>query len=60
MDEFAGTGGVVPTVAEVKKRRKTKRNINEQHLQSLTWLERLALWMTNHVGTMGFFIIIYA
>src|SRR5258708_8692046 len=34
-------------------------NVNERHRESLTKLERLAVWITDHVGTMGFFLIIF-
>jgi len=35
------------------------RNVNREHHESLTKLERLAVWITDHVGTMGFFLIIF-
>ena len=35
------------------------RNPNKEHKESLTRLERLAVWITTHVGTMGFFLIIF-
>lgn len=38
---------------------KGARNINIEHKESLTGLERLAMWITDHVGTMGFFLIIF-
>lgn len=50
----------LPTAEEIKTRRKPKRNINEQHEESLSLLERVAVWITDHVGTMGFFLIILA
>lgn len=34
-------------------------NVNKQHYASLTPLDRLAVWVTDHVGTMGFFLIIF-
>src|ERR1044072_8605024 len=46
----------------VKKGSKPKSNIpnvNIKHRESLTELERLALWITKHVGTMGFFLILF-
>ena len=43
---------------ELKKLRKPIINPNVVHKQNLTGLERLAVWITDHVGTMGFFIII--
>ena len=39
--------------------RKHIRNANTQQEESLSGLDRLALWITNHVGTMGFFLIIF-
>jgi len=39
--------------------RKPLRNANQDHAEHLTSLEKLALWITNHVGTMGFFLIIF-
>lgn len=40
--------------------RQSLRNVNLAHRQSLSRIERLALWITNHVGTMGFFGMILA
>jgi uncharacterized membrane protein len=34
------------------------RNVNIEHLAKLTQLERFALWITRHIGTMGFFIFV--
>jgi uncharacterized membrane protein len=48
------------TLAELNKLRKPLRNINAEHQKSLTTLERLAVWITDRVGTMGFFIIIFS
>lgn len=33
-------------------------NVNKEHEESLSRLERLALWITTHIGTMGFFLVI--
>lgn len=43
---------------EVKRRRKPARNVNVEHYQQLTPMERVALWITQRVGTMGFFLLI--
>ena len=43
---------------EFRKRRKPLRNINLEMQEKLTRLDRLAVWITTHVGTMGFFIVI--
>ena len=51
----------VLTHEELKKDKSHKplRNINVEHRKSLTRLERLAVWITDKVGSMGFFIIIF-
>jgi uncharacterized membrane protein len=36
------------------------RNVNVEHHQSLTRLEQFAVWITDHIGSMGFFILIVA
>jgi len=45
---------------ELKKLRKQIPNINVEHRKSLTYLDRIALWITERIGTMGFFFIIFA
>jgi len=47
-----------PSLEELKKLHKPVRNVNIEHRQHLSQLERLAVWITDHVGTMGFFLII--
>ncbi len=44
---------------ELKKLRKPIHNVNIKHKESLSALERFAVKVTDHVGTMGFFIIIF-
>jgi uncharacterized membrane protein len=44
---------------EIKKLRKPIHNVNVKHRESLTSLERFAVQVTDHVGSMGFFIIIF-
>lgn len=34
-------------------------NVNELHRKSLTPMDKLAIWVTEHVGTMGFFFLIF-
>ena len=46
------------TLHELKKLRKPVRNVNIEHKEKLSRLERFAIGITNHVGTMGFFLII--
>jgi len=49
------------THEELKKDKSHKaiRNVNEEHRKNLTRLEQLAVWITDKVGSMGFFIIIF-
>ncbi len=44
---------------ELKKLRTPIKNVNTEHKQHLSKLELLATWITDHVGTMGFFLIIF-
>lgn len=45
---------------ELKKLRKPIKNVNVEYREALSRLDRLALWITHHVGTMGFFIAIFS
>ena len=45
---------------ELKKMRTPIRNANIAYKESLTRLETFALWLTEHVGKFGFFLIIFA
>jgi uncharacterized membrane protein len=47
------------TLIELKAIRKPIRNANIELKQKLTSLDKLALWITKHVGTMGFFFVIF-
>ncbi len=47
------------SLEELKKLRLPMRNVNLEHKERLTRLERLAVWITEHVGSMGFFLIIF-
>ncbi|MEK7162969.1 MAG: DUF1003 domain-containing protein [Patescibacteria group bacterium] len=46
------------TLSELKKLRKPIKSVNIKHQESLTRIEKFAVWITDHIGTMGFFIII--
>src|SRR5712672_1546035 len=48
-----------PTLAEMRKHRTPIRRVNIEHRESLSPLERAALSITNRVGTMGFFLLIF-
>ncbi len=43
---------------ELKRLRTPVRNINIAHKERLSRLEQFAVWITDHIGTMGFFLII--
>ena len=47
------------SLEELRKMRNPIRNANILHNQKLSKMDKLALWITNHVGSMGFFIIIF-
>ncbi len=49
------------THEELKKEKLHKqiKNVNVQHKKSLSRLERFAVWITDKVGSMGFFIIVF-
>lgn len=49
----------IPSLDTVKKIGGPISNPNKRHKESLSKLERLAVWITDHVGTMGFFLIIF-
>ena len=35
------------------------KNVNVRHKESFTTLERFAVWITEHIGTMGFFALVF-
>ncbi|OGN19052.1 MAG: hypothetical protein A3I32_00405 [Candidatus Yanofskybacteria bacterium RIFCSPLOWO2_02_FULL_45_10] len=47
------------TVAELRAAHQRPRNVNAEHFERLTSLEKVAIYITEHVGTMGFFLIIF-
>ncbi len=47
-----------PSLAEVKRQRKPLRNVSHEVQARLSRLDRLAVWITTRVGTMGFFLTI--
>ncbi len=46
------------SIEEIKKLAKPIRNVNVEHKEKLSSLNRFAVWITNHIGTMGFFLLI--
>ena len=49
----------IKSVTEIKEERKPLANVNEKHRENLSAVNKLALWITVRVGSMGFFIIIF-
>ncbi len=47
------------SLAEFRKKLKPLRNVNKEAASKLKPLDKLAVWITNHVGTMGFFLLIF-
>lgn len=47
------------SLAELKKLRRPIRNVNVEHRENLSRLEKFAVWITEHIGTMGFFLLIF-
>jgi uncharacterized membrane protein len=48
-----------PSLDEIVRKRKPVRNINAEHEERLSSLERIGLWITQRVGTMGFCLVIF-
>jgi len=48
----------LPSLEEIKRLRKPVRDVNAEHEEALTGLEKFATFMSDHVGTPGFFLII--
>lgn len=46
------------SLQELRKITKPIRNVNIAYQESLKPLEKLATWITDHVGTMGFFFLV--
>ena len=46
-------------LSELRANRKPLRNVNKQHKDSLSPLDRIAMVITDKVGTMGFFLTIF-
>jgi len=47
------------TFAEIQQMIKPLRNINIERRAKLSKLDKVAVWITDHVGTMGFFLILF-
>jgi uncharacterized membrane protein len=49
----------VKSFDELHKTRPEITDVNKNHKESLSKLDKVAVWITNRVGTMGFFIAIF-
>jgi uncharacterized membrane protein len=49
----------LPSVDAVIKRRRPLRNVHAEALEKISGLDRVALWITVRVGSMGFFLVIF-
>lgn len=49
----------VPSFEELIRTSRPIRNVNSNHRDRLTRVNKLALWITEHVGSMGFFALIF-
>jgi uncharacterized membrane protein len=59
MSDAAATTFTPPvSLSEFKKRRKPLRSVNQVAAGELSALSRLACWITDRVGTMGFFLVV--
>jgi uncharacterized membrane protein len=50
----------LPGLAEWKRAQPAVRDVNKEILANLTGMERFAVFVTDHVGSMGFFLLILA
>jgi uncharacterized membrane protein len=61
MTESSAAPLAPPTsLAALRSRRKPFRNVHKEVLNKLSPLDKLAIWITERVGTIGFFLIIFA
>lgn len=45
-------------LSELKEQKNLIKNINIKHQENLTRIEKFAVWITDNIGTMGFFFIV--
>ena len=58
MQGFANEAANVPKLVDINARFAPSRNVNVELARSLSPSERLAVWVTDRVGSMGFFFAI--
>jgi uncharacterized membrane protein len=49
----------LPSLEEIRKSRQPIIDVNTQQKGNLSHVDRLAVWITDHIGSMGFFLIIF-
>jgi len=49
----------IPSLQDLRNMRKPLRNVSIEYRAQLKKLEKFALWVTERVGNMGFFIVIF-
>jgi uncharacterized membrane protein len=49
----------IKTLDEIKQNAVSVQNANDTYEEQLSFLEKIALWITERVGSMGFFILIF-
>lgn len=47
------------SLEEFRRQRKPLRNVNKQFNEDISRLNHFAMWITDHIGTMGFFLLIF-
>ena len=52
------TSPTPPTLEEMARKRVPLRNVHQEAVEKLSKLDQCALWITVHVGSMGFFLVI--
>ena len=50
----------INSIDELKTKFSPIGNVNHQHKTRLTKINKIAVWITSHVGSMGFFAIIFS
>ena len=60
VQSFENAAARVPNFAEIERRFTPTRNVNVELARSLSPTDRLAVWVTDRVGSMGFFLLIAA
>ena len=48
------------SLAEIRSSHHAIRNVNDEQYNRLSRLDRLAVWITDRIGTMGFFFLIFS